>query len=204
MDDYDEAYSRDEFYWGLEPNDLARTAMEFLNRSGFVRPAVIDIGCGEGRDALFFAESGCAVTAVDISAKGLRKLKDTAERRNLTINTIREDLNVLRLDRSYHLIYSSGAMTFSSPGAREDIFENYIASTSIRGINAFNAFVEKPFVETPPDWGSRESYFGSGDLLSYYGKWDVLRNEEKIFDCTSSGVPHRHAMETVIARKRDK
>jgi len=44
------------------------------------RARVLDLGCGEGRNAFFFAGRGCVVTAVDISAKGIAKLADLADR----------------------------------------------------------------------------------------------------------------------------
>ena len=36
---------------------------------------LLDIGCGEGKDAVFFAKCGYAVTAFDISEQGIEKAK---------------------------------------------------------------------------------------------------------------------------------
>jgi SAM-dependent methyltransferase len=43
----------------------------------------LDLGCGEGGDALWLAERGWQVTAVDISRTALQRATDEAERRNL-------------------------------------------------------------------------------------------------------------------------
>jgi tellurite methyltransferase len=37
--------------------------------------------------------------------------------------------------------------------------------------------------------------------MSYYWEWEILYGTEEIFDCTSSGVPHKHAVNRIIARR---
>ena len=69
------------------------------------------------------------------------------------------------------------------------------------GIHILNVFVRKPFIETAPDWEDTEYFWKSGELLQYYHDWKIEMLEEIIFDCDSSGVPHQHCMDVVIARK---
>jgi len=68
-------------------------------------------------------------------------------------------------------------------------------------LNVFNVFVEKPFIEPAPDWGNDEYFYRSGDLLNYYWDWEIISFQEVIFDCNSSGVPHRHATNIMVARR---
>lgn len=61
-------YAGEEYYWGREPNGFARRALELLPESGKnAKPRAVDIGAGEGRDAVFFAENGLDTLAVDVS-----------------------------------------------------------------------------------------------------------------------------------------
>lgn len=55
----------------------------------------LDLGCGEGADALWLAERGWHVVAVDVSATALRRAAETAAQRKLTgrIDFQRHDLN---------------------------------------------------------------------------------------------------------------
>ena len=99
------------------------------------------------------------------------------------------------------MVYSSGSLTYLPLNLRSEIFDNYKAHTKLGGINAFNAFVEKPFIQTAPDWGDEEYFYRSGDLLQMYWDWEILSFSEIIFDCESGGTPHRHAMDILIARK---
>lgn len=64
-----------------------------------------------------------------------------------------------------------------------------------------NAFVPKPYLDPPPEMDPAEHPYRPGELLGYYGDWQILDSGEVEFDCNSSGVPHRHAMDFVIAKK---
>lgn len=68
---YEEKYREEDFYWGLEPNKMCYEVMRLRPP---VKPyRVLDIGCGEGKDAVFFARNGYRVTAFDIADAGLEK-----------------------------------------------------------------------------------------------------------------------------------
>ena len=42
--------------------------------------------------------------------------------------------------------------------------------------------------------------YGSGELMGYYWDWEIVWCTEETFDYTSSGEPHRHAVNRVIAK----
>ena len=68
-----------------------------------------------------------------------------------------------------------------------------------------NAFVRKPFIELAPDMEEAEREvepWRSGELAGYYHDWLFHQNDEIIFDCNSSGVPHKHCMDILIAEKK--
>lgn len=68
---YDERYKGEEFYWGLNPNHLC---YELMKLKPPTRPyRVLEIGCGEGKDAVFLARCGYLVTAFDESQAGIDK-----------------------------------------------------------------------------------------------------------------------------------
>ncbi|MCD7873562.1 MAG: class I SAM-dependent methyltransferase [Acidaminococcaceae bacterium] len=50
---------------------------------------LLDIGCGEGKDAVFFARNGYVVSAFDIADEGLHKAKQLAAASNVKINFLR-------------------------------------------------------------------------------------------------------------------
>lgn len=48
-------------------SDFARFALPYMQKGGLL----IDLGCGNGRDSLFFAENGLKVTSVDLSSAAI-------------------------------------------------------------------------------------------------------------------------------------
>ena len=47
--------------------------------------SVLDVGCGQGRDALFIARLGHVVTAIDLSPSGISDLQRDAAAEGLAI-----------------------------------------------------------------------------------------------------------------------
>ena len=84
---------------------------------------------------------------------------------------------------------------------RPEILRSYQACTSPGGIHALNAFVGKPFIPAAPDEEAPAWPWRSGELACLYADWKFHRFSEEIFDCDSSGVPHQHCMDVVIAEK---
>jgi cyclopropane fatty-acyl-phospholipid synthase-like methyltransferase len=85
---WDERYEKSEYFYGLEPNDFLVASVPHLRRGAHV----LCLGEGEGRNAVFLAEKGCTVTAVDWSAVGLQKLQALAARRSVAGQTVCSDL----------------------------------------------------------------------------------------------------------------
>lgn len=203
MVNYDLVYSEAGFYWGKEPNSLAKKVVYLLNNNELNRGKLVDFGSGEGKDLIYFAKSGFEATGVELSLPGVEKARLWAKEAGLTVNVLNADINSFLLNDIYDVIYSSGSITFISPELRKKVFDSFKSHTREGGINALNAFVEKPFLEVPPDWGESEFFYRSGELMSYYWDWELLYVAEDSFKCNSNNVPHRHVMDTVIARKTE-
>ena len=63
------------------------------NINCFKKGSVLDIACGDGRNALFFLENGFEITGVDFSLNALERLKIFAEKSNYSIETRQIDLS---------------------------------------------------------------------------------------------------------------
>ncbi len=85
---WDKRYLTDEFVYGKEPNGFLREASRELTPG-----RVLCLAEGEGRNAVFLAESGHEVTAVDASAVGLAKAQRLATERGVQITTEVADLS---------------------------------------------------------------------------------------------------------------
>lgn len=197
---YDERYARPGLYWGSRPTALAREVAR-IDRSLPRSPrSLVDLGCGEGRDPIFFARRGYRVLGVDISSVGIRKAKQRASRLGVSARFLVGDIRTYRLKRPADVVFSSGALNNIPRRLRKARFEHFKASTKPGGINAMNADVPKPYIP-PQTTNPFASPFRSGELLGYYWDWEILDAGQGEFISHSGGVPHRKAMDVVIARK---
>lgn len=200
--EYEERYSAEDYYWGLVPSSLCYEALRLLPP---VKPLrVLDIGCGEGKDAVFFARNGYAVSAFDVAESGLNKGRSLAAKCGVHINFFRADVNDFVPEEKYDIIFSSGVFHYIHPEKRVSFIESLKNATNPGGLNLINAFVEKPFIAPPPDSEKAElenRQWKSGELFTGYHDWLLHKTEEKIFDCMSSNQPHKHCMDIVIAQK---
>ena len=81
-------YEERELVWTAEPNQflVAEVASLGPNRA-------LDLGCGEGRNAVWLADLGWDVTAVDFSDVAISKAIEMAAHRGVDVDWVVEDLN---------------------------------------------------------------------------------------------------------------
>lgn len=84
---WDARYAATDLVWSAEPNQLLVAETDDL-------PAgrALDVGCGEGRNALWLASKGWEVVGVDFSSVGLDKARRIAERRGLAVDWVAADV----------------------------------------------------------------------------------------------------------------
>ncbi len=197
---YDERYSRPGLYWGSKPTGLARDVVRVVRSLPRSPRTLVDLGSGEGRDSIYFARHGYRVVGVDISSVGVRKAERRASRLGVNVRFRVGDLRTYRLSRRVDVVFCSGALNNLPRRLRARRFEHFKAMTAPGGINAMNADVPKPYIPAQTT-NPFASPFRSGELLGYYWDWQILDSGQVEFLSTASGVPHRKAMDVVIARK---
>jgi len=85
---WDKRFGRKEFALGKEPNPFLKKHIHLLPKG-----KTLDMAAGEGRNAVFLAQNGFEVDAVDISEKGLKKARKLAREKGVKINTFLVDLD---------------------------------------------------------------------------------------------------------------
>ena len=106
MDFFDAAYQ------GTPPWDIGHPQKEFVElvRRGEITGSVLDIGCGTGEHALFFAGEGHDVWGIDSAPLAIRKAQEKAAERRLTVHFLVMDaLDLARLDRKFDTATDSGS-----------------------------------------------------------------------------------------------
>ncbi|MFA5866904.1 MAG: phage portal protein [Actinomycetota bacterium] len=86
-DDWEEQYKEGAAHWAtdLTPSLFAQEYVEKLKDEG-VNGKLLEIGCGNGRDSIFFARAGFTVTAIDVAPSAIKLAKDNAKEAEVDIN----------------------------------------------------------------------------------------------------------------------
>lgn len=98
---WDQRFGAEEYVYGTDPN---RFLAETLSR--YVPPPadVIELGAGEGRNAVFFAKQGYRVTALDYSVEGIEKTKRLADALGVSVETVHADVLRWRPERQWDAV----------------------------------------------------------------------------------------------------
>ncbi len=81
---WDSRYSRNAFIYGKSPAKFLAENYHYLKPNSLV----LDMGMGEGRNAVFLAQKGHRVTGIDISSVAIKKAKMLAKEYAVTITSI--------------------------------------------------------------------------------------------------------------------
>jgi SAM-dependent methyltransferase len=84
---WDERYSAEGYAYGTKPNEFLQEKFSRIPKG-----KVLSLAEGEGRNAVFLAKQGYAVTAVDASIVGLNKARKLAAENDVAIEIVLADL----------------------------------------------------------------------------------------------------------------
>jgi tellurite methyltransferase len=184
-----------EYIWGRVPSALARQVSELLPP----RARVVDLGCGEGRDSVFFAARGFQVTGVDASSAGLAKAERFAREQGVWVRWVLGDMAELALEGPYDLIYSLGTIHYVERPARPALFRRLQALSAPAGYHAHVVFTDRTIY---PEKGEVIDYFTPGELADLFAGWHLRHAEAGLIPCKQDGRPHQHSIEGIIAQAR--
>lgn len=185
------------YIWGTEASPLARQVSALLPPGA----RVLDVGCGEGRDSVFFAERGFDVTGVDIAGSGLAKAERLACARGVRARWVCGDIGGLATRRlgggRFDLIYSCGSVHYVPRAMRGRLFRRLQALTQTEGLHAHVVFTDLAIYM---EKGERIDYFTPGELATLYADWLIVTGEQRLIDCRQDGTIHRHSVEQLVVR----
>ncbi|MGB6128879.1 MAG: class I SAM-dependent methyltransferase [Psychrilyobacter sp.] len=73
---------------------------------------VLDLGCGQGRDAVSLAKMGFEIHGVDISSVGINQLLAHAKKEQLNITTEVADIYSYKIDQSIDIVFMDSMLHF--------------------------------------------------------------------------------------------
>jgi hypothetical protein len=185
---WDERYSTDEFAYGEQPNNYLKEQLEKLNVGNILFPAE-----GEGRNAVFAAKLGWAVSAFDISEEGKNKAMRLAEINNVTIDYQIEELQTLNYNAEQFdamaLIYAHFPASIKSDYHKT--LDQYIRKGGFVIFEAFSKNHLEYLAKNEKVGGPKDiaSLFSIEEIKSDFDNYEIIELTEKEIEL-SEGIFH--------------
>ncbi|VCU71234.1 putative S-adenosyl-L-methionine-dependent methyltransferase TehB [Pigmentiphaga humi] len=181
---------------------LARTHSEVVEAASRL-PAgrVLDLGCGNGRNALYLAMQGFQVEAWDRDAERVDNARRIAQAEDLSIRFEQADLNHARIPGTYDLILSTVVLMFLQRATIPGLLADMQRATAPGGCNLIVAAMDTPDHPCPVPFPFT---FKPGELAGYYTGWELLKYNENLGSLHKNdehGKPIVLHFATLLARK---
>ncbi len=185
---WNDRYSKDEFAYGEQPNNYLKEQLEKLPVGAILFPAE-----GEGRNAVFAAKLGWAVSAFDISTEGKKKALLLAENYKVMIEYQVGELQELNYKANQ---FDAIALIYAHfPADIKSIYHNTLDKYLRKGGTViFEAFSKKHigFISKNEKVGGPKDIamlFSIDEIKSDFANYEVIELEEKEIEL-SEGLFH--------------
>lgn len=156
----------------------------------------LDMGCSNGRNALYLAQKGFKVKAVDINTGAINSLQHMAEEESLD-NLVAEvyDINEANLNDEFDFIACTVTLMFLQADVVPDVIADMQKSTKSGGYNLIVCAMDTAANPTPFGFPFT---FDEGELKQAYQGWELIKYNEDL------GTMHNGAklqFATMLAKK---
>ena len=193
---WDERYSDRHQVWSGQPNNTLVTEIRGL------RPGrVLDVGCGEGADAVWLAENGWAVTALDVSRVALERAEHHAQLRGVRVNWRHDGLVQAALPpASFELVSAQyPALLRTADNAAERALLDVVAPNGVLLVVHHPA----PTPEQAAAHGFHpDDYVGPGDVAALLDEDWVIEVDEIRPRHVTAGAGAHHTEDVVLRARR--
>lgn len=121
--DYEALYRKTKYALGAP----TQAFIDFFNAYPKKPATILDVGCGQGRDALFIARLGHHVTGVDSSPSGVAHLLADAQREDLKVDGYVADIRHFQSRRKFDVVIVDRTLHMLSAIDRHKVLEKLLA-----------------------------------------------------------------------------
>ncbi|KAA3655997.1 MAG: class I SAM-dependent methyltransferase [Calditrichaeota bacterium] len=193
---WDQRYDTEEYIYGIEPNQFVKDTIQNIKKG-----KVLCLGAGEGRNAVYLAQQGYEVTAVDSSAVGMQKAQKLAAANNVSIKTVTADLADYKIEpESWQGMISIFCHVPSQ--LRKKIHRNVVSGLVSGGIYILQAYTPEQLHYRTGGPSNVDMLYKLTDLQNDLSGLIFKTGEEKIRE-VHEGVLHtgKSAVVQIVAEK---
>jgi len=185
---WDERYSSTEQVWSGQPNGALVTEV------GHLEPGrALDVGCGEGADAIWLASRGWEVTALDVSKVALQRAEAAAERAGVRVQWVHAGLLDAPLPQGrFDLVSAQYPALLRTPG--HDAERLLLASVAPSGLLLVVHHADFDDEEAKAHGFDPADYVSPSDVAALLREgWQVALDQRRPRDVrTGAGAHHTH------------
>ncbi|MEI2666083.1 class I SAM-dependent DNA methyltransferase [Rossellomorea sp. LJF3] len=202
----------EDYLWGLEP---IQTLIDYLP---LVKDGkVLDLGIGEGRNALYFAHKGFEVEGIDISETAIKRSLTAAKEIGVTIKAEVNDLTKCEIEENtYSLIILANVLNFFNDEDIKGIINKAKKGLIPGGLIYINAFdVNDPSYDKNVKNAQTQSentfyrpksdtyihFFTQNELDHHFNGYEKIKASETLLLDIGHGEPHYHSTVEVLYQK---
>ena len=193
---WDLRYAGNGELWSGQPNAV------LVSETRGLRPGrALDVGCGEGADALWLAEQGWEVTGLDVSGVALARAADRAELSAVRVNWVHAGLVEAALaPGSFDLVSAQYPVLLRTEG--KDAEQALLRAVAPGGVLLW-AHHPPPTAEEAKAHGINvEDYVGAADVAALLDdEWRIDVHETRPRHVTSGAGAH-HTEDVVLRARR--
>jgi SAM-dependent methyltransferase len=171
MTTWDERFAAPGWAYGTEPTPFLRDQRHHL-AAGAKALAVAD---GEGRHAVFMAEHGLAVTAMDASPVAVAKARGLAEARGVAVTFQVADVTAWTWEPDTYDLVLATFIQFLAPEPRRAVFAGLVRTLKPGGVLLLHGYRPEQV-----DYGTggpphRDQLYTAADLRAAFAGMEILR-----------------------------
>lgn len=209
---FDVVYLRSERFWWREPGRYALdpdahprsllTQQTLRLLRGRNPGRALDIGAGEGADAIRLALLGYEVDAVELSPVGAKKIERFAEEAGVKVRVLAGDIRDFTPDESYDVIVCNGVLHYvPDKRAVVELMQRATWPGGLNVVSLWSTYTPVPDChELVPVYCDDEQGVVTGSYESWYTEFIYFERDKS--ETAHSDLPaHRHSHIKLIASK---
>lgn len=189
--DWDARYAEGERMWSGDPNGL------LVREAATLTPGTaLDVGCGEGADALWLAGAGWTVTAVDVSRVAVDRGRAAAEAAGVRIDWRVQD--VAEVEGAYDLVSAFYPVLRKESRALDHVLSLVAQDGTLLFVHHLDHDRERALAHGfDPD-----DYVGPADVAATLGAGWVVESDERVERGVREGAGAHHHWDGLVRARR--
>ena len=188
----------DDYLFGTAPNKFLAAQSDYFGDG----VSVLSVADGEGRNSVWLAEQGCAVTATEISPVALEKAAKLARGRHVAVNLMQADILNWTWPQNAFDVVVGIFIQFAGPAERPRLLAGMKAAVKPGGLLLLQGYTPDQLKFRTGGPSAAENLYTAALLREAFADWEIvlLHEHEEVIEEGRAHAGHS-ALIDLVARK---